>query len=548
MELLQVEGLTVRYPGFTLRAASLSVAAGESVAILGESGSGKTTLARAIAGLIGPAGEVSGRVLLDGRDWTAMPERARKPLRMAELAICFQNSAEWLNPALNLAEQLAEILGKRYPRREHAARAAARMERVGLRAEDLARYPRELSGGMVQRFMLACALALEPKLILLDEPTSALDYRARGEMIELLRSVRQEKGTALLLITHDVVVARALCERTLVLYSGEIVEAGPTEKLISAAHHPYTYGLMQSFVELHPYRDLWGIRRPDPERETPGERCCFYPSCTQAIAACACARPVLEEGPPGRFVACHRGGIIRILSATGVCKRFGAQRVLDGVDIKVYAGEVVALVGPSGVGKTTLCAILSGFLPCDAGEIRFDGEAADFGALHKSFGGLQLVMQDSEGALNARLTVGEAVAEPLRLAGVDAAERQTRAARALGSVGLPQDAAFLGKRVRELSGGQKQRVNLARALTMQPRLLVADEPTSMLDASSKANVLRMLKGLQNEAGCALLVVTHDLDSARKIADRVYVLRGGKALRVDAEALEAQFEEEANGQQ
>lgn len=543
-EILRLEHVSVQYPDFTLLPVSMSLHAGETVAILGESGSGKTTLARASACLLPDGAKTAGDVYVCGKNITQMKEADRKALRMNEFSICFQNSAEWLNPSMTMLEQLSEVLIRKYPKKQHMEKAILLMQQVGLQEQDLKRYPREMSGGMVQRFMLAMAIALQPKLIILDEPTSSLDHGARNEIMHLIKQIQNETGAAFLVITHDMVVARELCEKTMILYNGQIVEISDTEQLLHAAHHPYSRGLIHSFMELFPYRDMWGIRASDATEVQEKERCVFYERCTQRIGKCACARPELKEGPPGRYVACHRGGIVKVLSATEIQKSFGRQEVLSGVSLKIFSGEVVAIVGSSGVGKTTLCSILAGFLNADKGQILFEGETADYSRLHKEKGGIQMVFQDSADALNPNMSVYQAVSEPLHLSG-DKNEDRIRSIvlKLLRETGLTVTDLFLDKKTEALSGGQKQRINLARALTMEPKLLIADEPTSMLDASSKANVLRMLKGLQNRNGCAMMLVTHDLDSARKIADRIYLIQDGMAKRIKNDSLNLLFQED-----
>lgn len=536
-EILRLENVSVKYPDFTLLPVNMSLCSGESLAVLGESGSGKTTLARAISCLLPEGTKAEGTVIVCGKNLSAMKEKERKIFRMEEFAICFQNSMEWLNPSMTAYEQLSEVLIRKYPKKEHPGLALELMQQVGLEERDLIRYPKEMSGGMIQRFMLAMAIALKPKLLILDEPTSSLDRGARDEILVLIKKIRQETGVTILVITHDMVVAKELCERTMILYNGHVVEVADTKDLLHAAHHPYTFGLIQSFPELFPYRDMWGIRLPDEVDFQEKEHCMFYDRCTQRIGECACKRPELSEGPKGRYVACHRGGIIRVLSASGIKKSYGKQQVLVGADVKVYSGEVVAVAGKSGVGKTTLCSVLAGFLPPDEGTILFEGTDADYKRLHKEKGGVQMVFQDSADALNPNMTVLQAVSEPLMLSGEkDQDKIKEIVVRILKETGLPADVSFLKKRTEALSGGQKQRINLARALTMEPKLLIADEPTSMLDASSKANVLRMLKGLQNRKGCAMLIITHDLDSARKIADRVYLVEDGITKRIKNDEL------------
>ncbi|MDE7009836.1 MAG: ATP-binding cassette domain-containing protein, partial [Oscillospiraceae bacterium] len=253
--------------------------------------------------------------------------------------------------------------------------------------------------------------------------------------------------------------------------------------------------------------------------------CPFYGRCTQSLPLCADHAPELRDWGGGRSLACNRGGIVTLLEGRGLKQSYGGRTVLRDVSLQVRSGEVVALVGRSGAGKTTLARLLGGFLEKpEGGELLFAGEIADFSRLHRMENGLQMVFQDSETALNPHMTVMQAVSEPRRLAKLGDVEGE--AVSALAGVGLPSDEAFTGRRIRELSGGQKQRVSIARALTMRPAVLLADEPTSMLDPSGKANLLRMLKGLQNSRGFSMLLITHDLESALKTADRSFLLRDG----------------------
>ena len=537
---LRIRDLSVAYPGFRLHPLSFDLMPGEALAIVGESGGGKTTLARAIAGLVEAGGEVAGLVELAGRPFSALPEGERRARRMTELAIVFQNSTTWLNPSLTLAQQLAELLRRRYGSREIPPRMAELMAQVGLEAEDLARYPRELSGGMAQRFMLASALALEPSLLILDEPTSALDPDQRGAVVALLRRLHRERGLALLLITHDLALAAELAQRVLVLYAGQLVEAGPAAALIADPRHPYTRGLVRSAVGLNVVRDLWGIRPASGEAETQARQagCPFRLRCTQALPACADFDMALREHAPGRQIACLRGGVVRLLEARGIARAFGRRQVLGaplrGIDLSVDSGELVAVIGRSGAGKTTLARILAGFLRPDTGYILVDGGPADLSRLQRQAGGLQYVAQDSDDALNPRLTVREAVTEPRRLARLACGEETL--VGWLRAVELPGHARFLAQPIASLSGGQKQRVALARALSMRPRLLIADEPTAQLDASARANLLRLLKSLQYSEGFAMLMITHDLASAAKVADRILRLEDGQLRRIPAAAL------------
>ena len=526
--LLEVKNLSVSFPEFTLHPVSFTLDRGEILALVGESGSGKTTLARAVACLSDPMARVSGQVYLDGRELLGMGEKERRPLRMKEFALSFQTSAEWLNPSLTLAQHLKEVLCREYRGEALARRARELMALVGLAEEDLGRYPRELSGGMVQKFLLASALALNPPLVLLDEPTGALDLASSRGITALLRELNQKLGTAFLIITHDLKLAADLAGRMVVLYDGHVEEAGETAAILDNPRHPYTRGLLQSAVGLNPVRDLWGIRPTTTAYTRQG--CPFYGRCTQSLPECASRTPELRPQPDGRLLACNRGGVVPLLSCRNLGKSFGRRKVLEGIDLTLYSGEIVSLVGRSGAGKTTLARSLAGLLPLEGGgTVEFRGEAADLAALHRRPGGVQMVLQDSQAALNPRMTVRAAVEEPMRLAGC---LREGAAAKALEEVGLFACDSFFARPIHALSGGQKQRVAMARALTMEPALLIADEPTSMLDPSGKATLLRMLKGLQNSRGFSMLMITHDLDAALKISDRIFLLEGGGLRRLD----------------
>ena len=522
--LLEVRSLSVSYRRFSLHPLSFTMERGEIAAVVGESGSGKTTLLKGLAALTGEEARVEGQVLLEGTDFLALPERRRKALRMSTLAVAFQNSAAWLNPAAALREQLGELLGRRYPPAEHPERMRALLEEVGMEEADLGRYPRELSGGMVQKFLLASAIALDPALVLLDEPTSALDAASRAGFTDLIRRLNRERGTAFLIITHDMKLAADLSGRMMVLYNGHVEETGPTRDILAFPRHPYTRGLLNASVGVNLIKDAWGIR--PPAGEVPARHGCpFYGRCTQSLPLCADHAPELRDWGGGRSLACNRGGIVTLLEGRGLKQSYGGRTVLRDVSLRVRSGEVVALVGRSGAGKTTLARLLGGYLEKpEGGELLFAGETADFSRLHRMENGLQMVFQDSETALNPHMTVMQAVLEPRRLAKLGDAEGE--AVSALAGVGLPSDESFTGRQIRELSGGQKQRVSIARALTMRPAVLLADEPTSMLDPSGKANLLRMLKGLQNSRGFSMLLITHDLESALKTADRFFLLRDG----------------------
>lgn len=523
--LLEVKELSVSYPEFSLHPLSFTLDRGEILAVVGESGSGKTTLLKGLSCLGEEGTRLSGQVLLEGEDLLDMKEGRRRQLRMTKFSVAFQNSSAWLNPSMTLREQLKEVLHRGYPTRELPGKMRELMETVGLSPEDLGRYPRELSGGMAQRFLLATAIALEPELVLLDEPTSSLDVAARDDFAALVKRLNREKGIAFIIITHDMKLSAMLSSRMMVLYNGHVEEMGRTGDILDFPRHPYTRGLINASTGLNIVRDVWGIRSGE-KTDRSHHGCPFYGRCTQSLPSCGTQAPELKDWGDGRLIACSRGGIINLLEGRDISMAYGRQQVLKGMDICLRSGEVTALVGRSGSGKTTLARILGGYMEDSyLGSLLFEGQEADMDALHRRERGVQMVFQDSETALNPHMTVLQAMEEPRHLTRLGEEEKKARSA--LADVGLPSDESFLKKKIKTLSGGQKQRVAIARALTMEPAVLLADEPTSMLDPSSKANLLRLLKSLQNSHGFSMLLVTHDLESALKVADRCLLLKDSK---------------------
>jgi peptide/nickel transport system ATP-binding protein len=538
--LLRVENLSVLYRGQqkevrALRDVSFTLEKGETLGIIGESGSGKTSLALALLGLIGSPHGVSARVLVGGQDILSLPEEAKKKLRWRQVALVFQNSLEVLNPVLKVGEQVSE------PLKRHLDLDGTDLERemeklfalVGLEPYWQEAYPHQLSGGMRQRVLLAMALSCRPELLVVDEPTTSLDAVSRKEVLEMLKALQEQMGFGMIVISHDLAAVSSLAERLLVLYSGEVLESGNTQEILEEPRHPYTRGLIHSSVEVFPYRDLWGIPG-EPSGDAGLPACSFVHRCTQVVKKCRESRPSLVEVSPGRMVRCHRGGIATLLEARGIVKEFFLKqrkiRALGGVKLEVRCGETVALVGASGSGKSTLAQILAGFLPPDRGEVTFQGKKVEGNWASRQEGGIQLVLQDPFSAVSHRLTVEDAVAEPLVINKVASPEdRQKRVKEALQAVQLPADEEFLQRYCFALSGGQRQRLAIARALVMKPALLLADEITAMLDVSTQANLMRLLKGLQNSRGFAMLYITHDLYLARKVAERIIVLHGGEVV-------------------
>ncbi len=548
--LLAIQDLHVSFNGHTpdgppVRAVdgvSFALAAGASLAIVGETGSGKTTLARALLGLH-PPGSVRGSIRLDGDELTTRDENGWRPIRWRRVALAVQNAGTAFDPVYRIGEQIVE------PVREHLrlsgadawARAVELVARVGLSERHLRAYPHQLSGGEKQRLMLAMALSCDPDLLIVDEPTSGQDMLSRAHIIALLRRVREETGTSLLLISHDLAAVAQLAEQVAVLYAGKLVELGAARDVLTVPRHPYTWGLLNAYPNMTTARDLSGIRGQMPDPTCPPTGCRFHPRCTQAVEECRVTEPPLEPHHD-RLVACHLGGLQMLLKAGALHKTFSINghhgpadviAAVQGVSLNVLEGEVVGVVGETGSGKTTLGRLLVGLLEPDAGTIEFEGQdlgAANGKGLKHLRRRIQLIPQDPFDSVSPQLTVQQIVREPLDVQAVGTrAERDEEVRRALADVSLPTSADFLARRPHELSGGQLQRVVIARALVLHPKLIVADEPVSMLDASEQAKLITLLKAIQNERGMGLLLISHDLALVRKVADRILVMRAGQVI-------------------
>jgi peptide/nickel transport system ATP-binding protein len=571
---LTVSNLTVVYRDgehgvLALDDVSLAVEPGRCLALVGESGSGKTTLAKACMGLLPGKAEIEGSILLDGRPLDPKNESAMNRVRWSAISMVFQSGAANLNPVHRVIDQVAEPLVQkvgldRSGARERAARA---LEEVGLERALHARYPDQLSGGQAQRVLLAMAGILDPGVILLDEPTSALDAASKAFVTQAIQKMKAD-GKAVLLITHDLEFVLHQAETAAVIYLGQVMEDLPGKDLLSDPRHPYTLALGRSYPSMDTARDLGGIRgdafyrivhrhgrengesAPHSHIQVPGSAhrgghappagCLFQNRCTQAVHDCAHGEIDMVEAD-GHRVRCLRGGIVSLLRMEGIDKRYGGVRALDGVGLEVKAGEVLALVGETGSGKTTLAMTAAGVIRPDAGTRVFDGEdmdrwvRRDARSLARRIG---VVYQNPAESVSHRFTVFDAVAEPLRIQGSNEgrADLEARVRRRLEDVHLSTDPVFLERYPHELNMGAIQRVCMARALVLEPALLVADEPTSSLDPSVQAKVMKLLLHLQSEMGLTLLFVTHDIGLARKISDRIAVMLAGRVVEIGPASL------------
>ncbi len=556
---------------------SLTVGAGETLGIVGESGSGKSMTALAVMRLIDEPGRITaGSIRFEGRDVLAMGKEELCAMRGGDVAMVFQDPMTSLNPVLTIARQLDEamVAHGRKPR-EAARRAIALLGRMGIAAPERAvrSYPHHFSGGMRQRVVLAMGMSNEPALLLADEPTTALDVTIQAQILDLLRELNRDFGTAVVLISHDLGVVAGVCGRVAVMYGGEIVEEGPTEAVLARPRHPYTAALMSAIPRLD--APLAADRRlttiegaaPDPLAFPPG--CRFAPRCPFRRAICA-EHPSLDPVGPGHLSRCWvaadgeeflrapfalpaapatpppppSSGTTPLVRVCGLVKHFPLPhrlfeprrlvRAVDGVDFEIAPGETLGVVGESGCGKSTLGRLLLRIHRPDAGSIRFDGHeiaAAAPAAIRPLRRRMQMVFQDPYSSLNPRMTVGKILAEPLRYYGLADGEGTVRARVEilLGLVGLPARAAV--RYPHEFSGGQRQRVSIARALALEPDFIVADEPISALDVNIQAQIINLMIDLQARFHLTYLFIAHDLAVVRHISDRILVLHLGQVAEL-----------------
>ncbi|GJD59479.1 ABC transporter ATP-binding protein [Methylobacterium dankookense] len=497
--LLSVENLSVTFPGAGTRAVdgvSFTIEPGETVALVGESGSGKSVTALSILRLVDGAATLGGAIRFKGRDLVALPERAMREVRGADITMVFQEPMTSLNPLHTIERQIGEVLAihRGLTGRKARARILELLELVGLRDADrrMGAYPHELSGGQRQRVMIAMALACEPDLLVADEPTTALDVTVQAQILSLLADLQKRLGMAMLFITHDLGIVQRIASRVCVMLAGRIVEAGPAADVFGAPKHDYTRRLIAS----------------EPKgRANP----------VQADA------PTLLEAGPLKVWFPIRSGVLR--------RTTDYVKAVDGVSLRVRAGETVGVVGESGSGKTTLGLALLRLIASE-GPIVFLGRSIDdygIAAMRPLRRDMQVVFQDPYGSLSPRMAVADIVAEGLIVQGNvrSAAERRAIVAKALHDVGL--DPAVMDRYPHEFSGGQRQRIAIARAMVLQPRFVVLDEPTSALDRSVQAQIVGLLRDLQRERGLAYLFISHDLKVVRALANHVLVMQHGQVV-------------------
>ena len=481
---------------------SYDVHPGEVLAIVGESGSGKTQSSMSLIGLLPPNGRATGSAKLGDRELIGMSTSKLRHIRGKEISVIFQEPMTALNPVYTVGFQIVETLRTHFDMgpKDAKKRAIELLTLVEIPEPErrFDSYPHQLSGGQRQRAMIAQALACDPRLLIADEPTTALDVTVQAEILKLMRDLRHRIDSGIILITHDMGVVADMADRILVMKNGLVVEEGTAAQIFSAPQHPYTQRLLDAVPHL-------GTARAEV---------------VEPAQAVADERPVVLEAKDMVIEYPGRG-------------RAPGFRAVDEVNLTIRQGEVVGLVGESGSGKTTIGRAVVGLLPVTGGELTIVGQnmvgarSKDLRPLRNQVG---IVFQDPGSSLNPRLPIGESIGEPLMLhKGIKGKALSTEVERLLDQVELPR--AMRNRYPHELSGGQRQRVGIARALSLEPKLLVADEPTSALDVSVQAKVLDLFQDLQREHGFACLFISHDLAVVEILSDRIAVMHHGKLVEV-----------------
>jgi len=565
--LLTVTDLRLRIgAAYPVDGVSFCIARGETLALLGESGSGKSLSALALLDLL-PKGVTlaGGHIEYAGRELQTLDPKARRALRGRHLAMVFQEPMTSLNPVLSIGYQIGEAvrLHQGLHGRALRTRCVELLDAVGIgaAADRLGDYPHQLSGGMKQRVMIAMALAGDPDMLIADEPTTALDVTIQAQILQLLATLQRERGMALLLITHDLGVAAQMADRIAVMYAGQIVEQAPREAFFKTPTHPYTQMLFRAKPDLE-QRGQMLVAIPGQTAVPPAIGCRFAARCDRVMPRCTQETPawcgatewgalcfLAERGmtpealeSAAEVLPVRAGTAETLLAVRAVCVDFSISRgfgrraqelrAVDDVSFELQSGRTLALVGESGCGKTTMAKAVMQLQRYTSGSIHFAGE--DLGllqgeALRRARCGFQMVFQDPYASLNPRMRIRDMFLEAMEVQAIGAGpqDRRARVVALMDQVGLREE--HLDLYPHQFSGGQRQRLCIARALAVEPKLLVCDEPTSALDVSVQAQILNVLRRLQHERGLAYLFITHDLAVVSYLADEVAVMYLGRIV-------------------
>jgi peptide/nickel transport system ATP-binding protein len=509
--LLSLENFCVTYPGQDRRAVdrlSLAISPGEKLGLVGESGCGKSTLGRAALRLLPQETEVQGRVWFNGESVLDFSSQRLRQFRGEAIALVFQDPMTRLNPLMTIGDHCTETLRahrSEVSRAEAKERAIAVLETVSIPASRFDQYPHEFRGGMRQRVAIALAMILEPLLIVADEPTTSLDVTVSAQILDELTRLCDQMGTALVLISHDLSLVAEYCDRVAVMYEGRVVEEGRATTVLQTPQDNYTRSLVESALQLQQAEGLAYKAAPtDPILRLRDVRQHY----------------TLEANPIARLVGGQASKVIK---------------AVDGVSFDIYPGEVVGLVGESGCGKSTLSRTILQLVKPTAGQVEFDGTdltTLSRDALRQQRRQVQMVFQDPHACLNPMMTVGRGITDPLLIHGLaTVAEAEKQAHAMLARVSLTPTNDYFNRFPGDLSGGQQQRVAIARALITKPKLLICDEPVSMLDATVQTQVLELMVALKEEFNLTYLFITHDLWVARFMCDRIAVMQAGKIVEL-----------------
>jgi oligopeptide/dipeptide ABC transporter ATP-binding protein len=592
--LLSVRHLSVAYmtdagPVVAVDDVDLDLRRGEFLAVVGESGCGKSTLMFAISRLLSPPAQITGgSVVFRGQEMAQMSDKQLRHLRWREFSVVMQNAMNALNPVMTVGQQMRDACKahSRMSNAEIADRSAEVMRLVSIDPIHLNSFPHQLSGGMRQRAMIAMSLLFTPDLIVMDEPTSALDVVGQRSLMRQIKELQNQLGFAVIFVTHDISLVRHFSDRLMVMYAGQVAELGATPALFATPRHPYARALLEAYPSIRGVKiPLTGIAGAPPNLASPPPGCRFQPRCADAMAECSVIEPPIYEvggsevrcllytnateatgslagrsqrvvsetghvdlAPPGVAMSAPPTDVSDespLLEVSGLTKTFRlrgfwSEKLLyavDDVSFTIGRREIVALVGESGSGKSTIAQLLSLVYQPSAGVIRFEDQSVNDlkGRKEKLAyrGEVPMVFQDPYSAINASHRVSHGIVRAIKLhrPDLDASSRHSEAVRVMEAVGLEPAEAMLQKYPYELSGGQRQRIGFAQALVLRPKLILADEPVSMLDVSIRVGVLNLMAQLRQQEGVSILYITHDLASARYIADRIIVMYAGHVVEV-----------------